>query len=73
MADLGRQAAGLSRTERSPVSGSCPECGAAALARYPVVSEGGWFEVVKCQECLASVARTRWSRLGWVSRLEDTL
>ena len=54
--------------ERQPVTGECPECGAAALARYPVLAEGGWYEVVKCQACLASVARERWRRLGHVDR-----
>ncbi|WP_131745944.1 hypothetical protein [Frankia sp. Cppng1_Ct_nod] len=53
--------------------GICPECGDTALQRYPVLSEGGWFEVVKCRECLASLSRTPWSRLGTVTRLEDTL
>jgi hypothetical protein len=43
--------------ERRPVEGACPECGASALASYPVLSENGWWDVVKCQECLASVTR----------------
>lgn len=42
---------------RSPVDGACPECGAQALAAYRVMSEGGWWEVVKCQDCLASLKR----------------
>jgi hypothetical protein len=56
---------------RETVDGSCPECGATSLTRYPVLSEGGWFEVVKCGACLHSVERVPWHRLGWVSRLED--
>lgn len=59
--------------EREPVAGICPECGAADLRRYPVVSEGGWFVVVKCQSCLASVSRERGPRLGPVRLLEDAL
>jgi hypothetical protein len=43
--------------ERVPVEGTCPECGAADLRAYPVLSEGGWYQVVKCQACLASVSR----------------
>ena len=35
--------------EREPVEGACPECGAAALAAYRVLSEGGWWDVRKCQ------------------------
>lgn len=42
---------------REPADGACSECGQAALQRYRVLSEGGWFDVVKCGACLASVAR----------------
>jgi vanillate/4-hydroxybenzoate decarboxylase subunit D len=54
--------------EKVPVEGACPECGARALKRYPALSAGGWFQVVKCQDCLASVERTPWNRLGYVDR-----
>jgi hypothetical protein len=30
----------------------------AALAEYRVLSDGGWWDVQKCQECLTSVRRT---------------
>ena len=59
--------------ERTPVDGSCPRCGQESLCRYPVNSEGGWFEVVKCQDCLMSVSREPWSRLGPIQLLSDTL
>ena len=59
--------------EREHVDGTCPECGATALERYPVLSEGGWFMAVKCQACLHSVERERWNRLGYVIRLEDVV
>jgi hypothetical protein len=42
---------------RTPVEGTCPECGAAELAEYRVLSEGGWWDVRKCQRCLASLTR----------------
>jgi vanillate/4-hydroxybenzoate decarboxylase subunit D len=42
---------------REAVAGSCPECGAQALASYRVLGDGGWFHVRKCQRCLASVSR----------------
>jgi uncharacterized Zn finger protein len=58
---------------KEAVEGSCPECGAEALARYPVVSERGWELVVKCQKCLYSVERERWHRLGHIRMLEDTV
>jgi hypothetical protein len=49
---------------RTPVEGACPSCGAAALARYRVMSEGGWWMVTKCQTCLHSVAREPGPMLG---------
>ncbi|MGR8918514.1 MAG: hypothetical protein ACU85V_02755 [Gammaproteobacteria bacterium] len=59
--------------EREAVAGECPACGAAALARYPVLSEGGWFMAVKCQQCLHSVSREKWHRLGYVQLITDSL
>lgn len=59
--------------EREPVAGPCPRCGAEALAAYPVCSEGGWFNVVKCQECLHSVSRERGPLLGPLQLLVDQL
>jgi len=56
---------------RVPVSGTCDECGASELARYPVLSVGGWFQVVKCQVCLWSRSREPWTRLGWIALAED--
>lgn len=50
--------------ERTPLPGTCPECGAAALAAYRVLGEGGWWDVEKCQECLASLRRTPGPALG---------
>ena len=58
---------------RESVEGTCAECGAANLARYPLLSEGGWFMVVKCQSCLASQSREPWHRLGHVRLLTDAL
>ena len=49
---------------RSDVEGVCPECNASQLMAYPVLSDGGWWQVVKCQECLHSVSRAKWSLLG---------
>jgi hypothetical protein len=44
--------------DRVPVDGACAECGATELASYRVLSEGGWWDVVKCQACLNSHSRT---------------
>jgi vanillate/4-hydroxybenzoate decarboxylase subunit D len=59
--------------ERTRVDGICPECGADALAAYPVLSEHGWEDVVKCQSCLCSVSRSPGPRLGPIRLLSDTL
>lgn len=61
------------RQAREAVDGNCVECGAAQLKRYPVLSEGGWYMAVKCQHCLASNSREKWTRLGYVSLLTDDL
>ena len=37
--------------------GTCPECGSDQLADYRVLSEGGWWDVRKCQTCLHSLSR----------------
>jgi len=50
--------------QREPVSGACPECGAEELCRHPVLSEGGWWNAVKCQACLASMERERGGLFG---------
>ena len=58
---------------RRPVSGACPQCGDEQLAAYPVNSEGGWFDVVKCQACLHSVSRERGALLGDLHLLVDQM
>ncbi|AHH17608.1 MULTISPECIES: hypothetical protein [Nocardia] len=60
------------RLERELVDGACAHCGG-ELRRYPVNSEGGWFDVVKCQNCLRSVSRVRGPRLGPIQLLSDQL
>jgi vanillate/4-hydroxybenzoate decarboxylase subunit D len=50
--------------ERTAARGTCPECGASALADYRVFGEGGWWDVRKCQRCLASARRERAPRFG---------
>lgn len=67
------QASEAPTQERTPVEGRCPRCGAEELRRYPVNSEGGWFDVVKCQRCLCSVSRERGPRLGPIQLLSDLL
>lgn len=63
------QAAG---PEREVVGGCCEACGQEDLRRYKVLAADGWFEVVKCQGCLASAARVPWTRLGWITLGEET-
>lgn len=60
--------------EKKDVAARCPECGSANVKEYPVVSEGGWWEVRKCQDCLASLdRRTTRNRLGGIQTLSDFL
>jgi hypothetical protein len=44
-----------------------PGSSADDFRRYPVLSEGGWYIVVKHQPSLRSVSRTAWTLLGPVS------
>jgi hypothetical protein len=50
--------------ERRPVEGACRECGAEEIARYRVLGEGGWWDVEKCQRCLASLERVQAPKYG---------
>lgn len=59
--------------KRVAVDGRCQACGASDLRKYPVNTEGGWFEVVKCQACLASQSREALPRLGAIVMLSDSL
>lgn len=58
---------------REPVDGQCPECGSSDLKAYPVLSEGGWWNVVKCQDCLCSVKREPGPLLGAISMLVEAV
>jgi hypothetical protein len=53
--------------QRDAVDGICPVCQARALQRYRVLSEGGWWNVVKCSQCLHSVSREPGPLLGPLS------
>ena len=57
--------------ERKDVGGACPQCGHERLQAYPVLSEGGWFDVVKCSNCLTSVERRPGPKLGPIELLSD--
>ena len=50
--------------EREPVDDTSPECGSGHVAEYPVFSEGGWWDVRKCQDCLHSLTREPGPRFG---------
>jgi hypothetical protein len=58
---------------RADVQGDCPECGSADLKAYPVLSEGGWWDVVKCQNCLCSVERKAGPLLGGITMLVEAV
>lgn len=50
--------------QREPVEATCSACGSHDIAAYRALSEGGWWQVVKCQDCLRSLDRTPASPLG---------
>jgi vanillate/4-hydroxybenzoate decarboxylase subunit D len=50
--------------ERTAVDATCPECGSTDISEYPVFSEGGWWNVRKCQQCLCSLQRQPGPRFG---------
>ena len=45
----------------------------AEFLEYPVLSEGGWFMVVKHQPTLRTVSRVPWKLLGPITLLTDGL
>jgi vanillate/4-hydroxybenzoate decarboxylase subunit D len=59
--------------DRVDVDGECPECGGDELKSYPVLSEGGWWDVVKCQNCLCSIERKPGHLLGGITMLVEAI
>jgi hypothetical protein len=45
--------------KKEKVDQKCPECGSHDVAAYRVLSDGGWWDVVKCQDCLYPLNRKR--------------
>jgi len=45
----------------------------ADFKRYPVLTEGGWYMVVKHQPTLHSVSRTKWKLLGPIELVSNGL
>lgn len=43
------------------------------LRRYPVLSEGGWFIVIKDQQTLQTISRRPWRLLGPIKLLTEHL
>ena len=43
------------------------------LRRYPVLSEGGWFIVIKNQQTLETVSRQPWRLLGPITLVSEGL
>lgn len=50
-----------------------PGSTAADFKRYPVLSDGGWFQVVKHQPTLTSVSRETWRLLGPIKLVSEGL
>ena len=59
--------------ERTAVDGACPACGGAGLQRYRVLSEGGWWQVVKCPHCLHALSREPGPLLGSLTAATQAL
>ena len=59
--------------EREKLEGTCPECGESQLSSYRVLSEGGWWDVTKCQSCLASIKREKGPLLGPIAPFSSSL
>lgn len=59
--------------EKKDVPGvACPKCDGKNIKEYPILSDGGWFTVTKCQDCLYSLERKPFppeARLGSKMRL----
>ncbi len=45
--------------KREKVDQVCDECGSRHVEAYRVLTDGGWWDVVKCQDCLYSLDRKR--------------
>jgi hypothetical protein len=45
--------------KKEKVDRVCPECRSHDVEAYPVLTDGGWWDVVKCQDCLYSLDRKR--------------
>ena len=43
--------------KKEAVDGVCPECDSHDIKSYRVLTDGGWWDVVKCQDCLYSLDR----------------
>jgi hypothetical protein len=50
-----------------------PDQSLADLRQYPVLSEGGWFIVIKNPQTLQEISRRPWSLLGPVELLSHSL
>ena len=45
--------------KKKKVDSMCHECESRNIAAYRVLTDGGWWDVVKCQVCLYSLKRER--------------
>jgi len=59
--------------DREVVEATCDRCGGSDVRAYRVLSEGGWWNVRKCQDCLHSLERTPAPALGSYVPLGTTI
>ena len=57
--------------KKENVASQCPQCKSTNIKKYPVLSNSGWYQVVKCQDCLYSLEREKGLRYGSIGLVSD--
>jgi transposase-like protein len=57
--------------QREEVAAQCPQCKSKNIKKYPVFSSSGWYQVVKCQDCLYSLERKKGPLCGEIGLISD--
>lgn len=61
------------RTAGIDLARDFPGASVGDFKKYPVLSEGGWFIVIKHQPTLRSIGRTPWRLLGPIRLVSESL
>lgn len=57
--------------KKEDVAAQCPQCKSTNIKKYPVFANSGWYQVVKCQDCLYSLEREKGPRYGVIGLVSD--